>query len=257
MSTDLATSPPSHLEDLEVGQRLTATARPAGTSSRDGHVHGSLVAAAFATTMIALGDDLDASWRYLAPVRHGEDLRFEATVTSCRRTPDRAAGLVGRHVRVTDGDGHLVQEGQTTSLVPARAVADDDDLRVGRAFGTRAWASALAPLLDQDPAFTRETSTWDGTIGLRYGDQEAQFRVYRGRVLEAVTRTLSGPTFVVEASEHDWVELFTGAGNDFARRAMLDQFQVRGNAYEYLRLTAALVALVDQARELARAGRTS
>jgi hypothetical protein len=36
---------------------------------------------------------------------------------------------------------------------------------------------------------------------------------------------------------------------------MRDEFHTDGNAYEYLRLTAALVALVDEARALAGAER--
>ncbi|WP_162830139.1 hypothetical protein [Amycolatopsis palatopharyngis] len=255
MSADVATTMPIHLEDLNVGERVTVPAGRVGPVGIDGRVHGAMVAAAFARSAAATWEDIEGRWRYLAPVCDGDELTFEVTITSCRRTPDLSQGVVGRHVRVRNDGGALVQEGLTTSLVPVRTVLDDDSVRVGRAFGTRAWASALAERLDDDPAFTTETSTWDGAIGIRYGDREMQFRIYRGRTLEAVSRTLAGPTFVVEASEHDWIDLFTGPTNDFARRAMLDQFQVRGNAYEYLRLTAALVAFVDQARELARAGR--
>lgn len=256
MTADVAaTRLPNHLEDLEVGERFTVPAGRVGPADTDGRVHGALVVAAFAASPAGLDEDTESSWRYLAPVRETDELTFEVTVTSCRRTPDLSQGLVRRHVRVTTADGVLVQEGLTTSLVPVRTVADDNHARAGRAFGTRAWAQAMAERLGQDPAFTTETSTWDGTIGIRYGDLEVQFRIYRGRVLEAVSRTLTGPTFVLAASEHDWIDLFTGPANDFARRAMLDQFQVSGNAYEYLRLTAALVAFVDQARELARAER--
>lgn len=257
MSTDLqdtAVEVPRHLEDHRVGQRFTASA--GSLAPAEGVVHGAAVAAAFAASGLALGADQDARWRYLAPVHATDELVFEVTVTGCRRTPDLAQGVVTRHVRVLDQEGTLRQEGTLTSLVPVRSAVDDEAGRVHRAFGTRPWAVALAEQLDTDPAFTTETGTWDGTIGLRYGDHETQLRIYRGRVLEAVSRTVTGPTFTIEASERDWLDLFTGPTNDFSRRAMLDQFHVRGNAYEYLRLQAAVVALVDQVRELAgREGR--
>lgn len=247
----------THLEDFVVGRRFTTSAAPVASTDRSGRVHGTQVAAAFASSAIAPGEDLDSTWRYLAPVVDGAVLTFDSTVTQCRRMPDLGSGVVVQYVRVTDADGVLVQDGQTTSVVPVRTLVDDSADRVGRAFGTRAWATALSARLNDDPAFRTETSTWDGTLGIRCGEHEVQFRVYRGMVLEAVSRTPSGPTFVVEAKAHDWVDLFTGPSNDFARRAMGDQFHVHGNAYEYLRLTAALVALVDQARELAHAGRTA
>jgi putative sterol carrier protein len=250
MSTATETTQ-THLEDLHVGQRTTVPAGDLGPADPDGVVRGAQVAATFAGSPLATGEETESSWRYLAPVHAEDDLTFEVVVVGCHRTADRHRGVVRRHVRVVDADGVLRQEGTTTSLVPVREVRDDDADRVGLAVGTRAWATALAERLDADPAFTTETSTWDGTIGIRCGEHEAQFRVYRGRVLEAVRRTLAGPTFVVEACEADWIELITGPTNDFSRRAMLDQIEVRGNAYEYLRLTSALVALVDQARELA------
>lgn len=251
MSTDQTMQ--TCLEELEVGQQFFQTAGPLTGGN------GADVAATYARLQLGIagGQDLEARWRYLSPVREGAELRFEATVTRCRRTSSLEQGLVGRHVRVLDSDGMVVQEGQTLTLVPARVAQDDGATRVGRAFGSREWAAAMANRLGADCEFTTQTSTWDGALGIRFGADEIQFRIYRGRVLEAVRRTLAGPTFVVEASEHDWVDLFTGSANDFARRAMLDQFEVHGNAYEYLRMTAALVAFVDQARALAGAGRSN
>lgn len=253
MSTTTATDEvPTHLEDHRVGQRLTAEFGPfTAAGATDGAVSGAALAASFADSDLSVGRDLGASWHYVAPVPTTDDLVVETTVTGVRRTPDLAQGVVTRHVRITDRDGGLVQEGTVTSQVPARSAVDDESGRVHRDFGSRAWASALADLLDADPAFRTETSTWDGAIGVRYGEQQVQFRVYKGRVLEAGTRTVAGPTFTVAASERDWVDLLTGGSNDFVKRAMMDQFEVEGNAYEYLRLQAAVVALVDRARELA------
>ncbi|KRF11799.1 hypothetical protein [Nocardioides sp. Soil796] len=250
-TTSQAAEVPTRLEDFRVGQRLTAHLALPGAPGTDTHVDGAALAAALAASDLSVGRDLAAAWRYLAPVRTTDEILVETTVTACRRTPDLEQGVVTRHIRFHDDDGGLCQEGTVTSLVPVRSAVDDEEARTNRAFGTRAWATALAALLDADPAFRTETSTWDGTIGIGYGEQQAQFRVYKGRVLEAGTRTVTGATFAVEAGERDWVDLLTGPANDFVRRAMMDQFAVTGNAYEYLRLQAAVVALVDRARDLA------
>lgn len=193
---------------------------------------------------------LDTHWDYLAPIHVGDSVTYEMTVVRTRRTSALRNGVVGRHVVVRNQDGVVVQQGRTSALVTARSAVDDSELRAGRAFGTPAWASALAARLGNSAAFTRATGTWDGAIGLRFGDDVVQFRVYRGRVLESGRRTPHGPTFVVGASDLTWARLLTGPANDFTVRTMRDEFHTDGDAYEYLRLTAALVALIDEARAL-------
>src|SRR5690606_32501737 len=153
---------------------------------------------------------------------------------------------------VRDQRGVLVQEGETAALVTARDATGDDAQRVGRAFPGAAWARALGERLAASPAFTTQTSTWDGTIGLRFGEDVVQFRIYRGRVLDCGTRTPDGPTFVLGAPDITWVRLLTGPVNDFTKRTMRGEFTVSGSAYEYLRLTSAHVALVDETRALAK-----
>lgn len=198
---------------------------------------------------------LDTHWDYLAPVHAGDTVSYEMTVVRARRTSALRNGVIGRHVVVRDADGAVVQQGRTSALVTARSAVDDRAERVGRSFGTPEWARALATRLDASAAFTSATATWDGTIGLRIGDDAVQFRIYRGRVLEAGRRTPHGPTFVLGASDLSWARLLTGPVNDFTVRTMRDEFAADGDAYEYLRLTAALVALVDEARALAGADR--
>lgn len=113
---------------------------------------------------------------------------------------------------------------------------------------TRAWAERIAARLNDDEAFRSATATWDGTIGVAGERDETQFRIYRGRVLEAGVRAPNGPTFTVMASDRTWAELVSGSENDFMRRAMQGAFSVRGAAYEYLRLTRAINLMVDAAR---------
>lgn len=222
-------------------------------------VHGPLAEAGFFGWHHELGLSdhveaaLDTRWDYLAPIHVGDTVRYEMTVVRARRTSALRNGVLGRHVVVRNQYGVAVQTGRTSALVTAKDAVDDRADRVGTAFGTAEWARALAARLDASEPFTGATATWDGTIGLRIGDDVVQFRIYRGRVLECGRRTPHGPTFVLGASDLTWAQLLTGPVNDFTVRTMRDEFGSDGDAYEYLRLTAALVALVDEARALAGA----
>ena len=205
------------------------------------------------------GDDgaivamLDSNWRYLAPIRVGDALHFAMTITKCRRTSDGDRGVVNRHVVLLNQRDERVQEGTTAVLVRARDTDPTSD-HAERAFATAEWADALADRLGRDERFTSATSSWDGTIGLRCGDEEVHLRLYRGRVIEATRRAPHGATFTVGAPELVWTELITGPHNDFMQRVMRGQFDVTGSGYEYLRLTKVLHVLVDNARELAAEG---
>ncbi len=205
------------------------------------------------------GDDeavvalVDTNWRYLAPVQVGDTLRFEMTITRCRRTSNGDRGVVNRRVVLLNQHDEHVQEGTTSVLVRARETDPTSD-DVSREFATTGWAKALAERLGQDERFTSATSSWDGTVGLRCGDEEVHLRLYRGRVIEVTRRAPHGATFTLAAPELVWTELITGPHNDFTRRVMRGQFDVSGSGYEYLRLTKVLHVLIDNARELATEG---
>lgn len=194
----------------------------------------------------------DTHWRYLLPVHIGDVLRFEMAITRCRRSRGGDQGVVNHHMALLNQHDQRVQEGTVAVLLRARRPGGDDP--VGHAFGTVAWGQALARRLDSDGRFTAATGSWDGTLGLRCGDDEVHLRIYRGRVLEATRRTPHGATFTLVAGELSWTELLTGPRNDFLWRAMNHEFEARGSGYEYLRLTKAVTALVDCARELATQG---
>ena len=191
---------------------------------------------------------LDSHWRYRAPVVVGDVLRFEMTVTRCRRTSAGDKGVVGRHVRIRNAAGTVVQEGTTALLVRARGPG----AQPAREFFTRPWAALLGERLNASAAFRSATATWDGAFALACGEDEAHFRVFRGTVIEAGPRSPNGPLFTVGADELTWAELFTGPANDMMPRAMHGAFAVRGAAYEYLRLTKALNIAVDEIRALFR-----
>jgi acyl dehydratase len=194
---------------------------------------------------------LDTHWHYRRPVRVGDELRLEMTVVRCRRNRRGDRGVVTRHMRLVEAGGEVVQHGTTAVLLAARGSGPDP---VARDFGTVGWGEALVSRLGPGAAFAEELACWDGTIGLRAGDHEVHLRIYRGAVIEVSSRSALGATFTVAADELAWTELVESATNDFVRRAMKGEFAVRGNGYEYLRLTRPLVLLVDAARALAREG---
>ncbi|MBB3665688.1 MULTISPECIES: MaoC/PaaZ C-terminal domain-containing protein [Prauserella salsuginis group] len=272
-----------YFEDFDVGRVFTGAARTFSADvvaafaeisgdraalhteygrTRDGRplVHGPLVLASFFGWHhdLGLSTHVEAAfgteWDFVAPIHVGDTVTYEMTVTRARRTSGLRSGVIGRHVTVRNQHDQVVQEGRTSALVTARHAVDDGETRLGRSFPTTAWAHALAERLEAAAAFTTATGEWDGTIGLRFGDDTVLFRVYRGRVLECGTRTPHAPTFVLGATDLTWTRLITGPVNDFTGRTMRGEFSVCGSGYEYLRLTSALVALVDEARELARIG---
>jgi acyl dehydratase len=257
-------------EDFAVGQRWTSGERPVTAEdlaaftrvSGDDHpLHtgdaailqgpfGIAVAMGLLQGLGIHGDAvlglLDTHWAYRRPVRVGDVLHLEVVIVRCRRTSRGDRGVVTRHMRLVTDAGDTVQEGTTTALLAARDRGPDP---LGRAFGTVAWAQALVARLDD--AFAADLATWDGTVGLRAGDDEVHLRLYRGRVLEVVPRTPRGATFVLGADSATWLELVETPDNPFMRLAMTGRFSVTGDGYEYLRLTAALHRLVDAARAIA------
>jgi putative sterol carrier protein len=149
---------------------------------------------------------------------------------------------------LVDDEGRVVQEGSTAALLLARRSGPD---RADRAFGTVAWGQALAAHLAGDERFAAALASWDGSIGLRAGGDEVHLRVYRGTIVEVSSRAALGATFTVEADEVTWLRLVTAATNEFTQRSMRGEFAVRGNGYEYLRLTKPLNLIVDAARAVA------
>lgn len=257
-------------EDFTVGERWTSAPRPVTAddlaaftrlsgddhplhAGPDGILQGPFGIAVAMGLLQGLGIHgdavlglLDTHWSYRRPVRVGDVLRLEVVIVRARRTSAGDRGVVTRHMRLVTDAGDTVQEGTTSALLAARGPGPDP---AGRAFGTVAWGEALAARLDE--AFAADLATWDGTVGLRAGDDEVHLRLYRGRVLEVVPRTPRGATFVLGADAATWLELVDAPHNPFMRLAMAGRFTATGDGYEYLRLTAALHRLADAAREIA------
>jgi acyl dehydratase len=194
---------------------------------------------------------LDSHWHYRRPIHVGDVLHLEMTIVRCRRTRRGDRGVVTRHMALVDAAGAVVQDGTTAVLLTTHGPGPDAAAATARAFGTVAWGEAVAARLAEDPGFGEALESWDGTVGLRAGDHEVHLRVYRGTVIEVSGRAALGATFTLEADELVWTELVTAPTNELTRRSMEGQFAVRGNGYEYLRVTRALNLLVDAARALA------
>jgi acyl dehydratase/putative sterol carrier protein len=249
------------LEDLEAFTRLSGDDNPihrtdggiAGLFDRP-VLHGTFGLAIFTGFVRQLGLDggalalLDSNWKYHAPIYVGDDISCEITITRKRLSGTPGRGVIHRHVVLRNQDGAVVQEGTSALLAAARGTEDVSD---ALQFGTAAWGTALIPFLEADPEFGAAIASYDGTIGLAAGAEEVHFRIYRGRVIEAARRSLRGADFTLVAPEHIWAELILGSSNDFMKRAMQGQFSVRGNGAEYLRMTKALVLIVEAARAAA------
>lgn len=266
MTTTRRGSQSMHFEDFHVGQQLSAgpDGATAGSGVRDSDLRRSSLTAGLAPllSLVARRDIfphpplrvVGLEWSDVASPGSSTAVQTTFTVTQCRRTAGQATGSVRWHARTQDEQGRAVHEGSITVLVPASS-ADHPEDESALAFCTRPWGQSLAARLADNQRFSAATATWDGSIGLRAGPDEVQLRIYRGRVVDVSARTPHGATFTIEADPHAWMELLTGPTNDFMRRVMsTDAFTVRGSAYEYLRLTKALVLLIDAARDLTTGG---
>jgi acyl dehydratase len=252
-------------EDLDAFTRLSGDDNPIHTSQQASDLsvglfdkpvlQGTFGVALFTGFVRRMGLDhpalalLDTNWRYLNPIYVGDEISCEVTITRKRLSNTPGRGLVHRHVLLRNQTGEVVQEGTSALLAASRG---ETDVPAALQFGTAAWGQALVPFLEADADFISAVSSYDGTIGLRVGQDEVHFRIYRGSVIEAARRSLLGADFTLGAEEHVWSELILGAANDFMKRAMLGQFTAKGNGAEYLRMTRALVHIVDAARAAAR-----
>ena len=193
---------------------------------------------------------LDTDWRYVGPIYAGDTLSFRMTITGCRRTSAGDRGIVTRNVEVLNQSGTVVQAGNSALMYRCEA-----GRRIkGQELFTSEWAKALADRLNANAAFVSAMAVWDGAFGLGNNRDEAAFRIYRGRVIEAGTRPPRGIDFAMHADGAVWARLMTGADGLFMIEAMRGAFSVRGNAYEYLRFTKALSLVVGAMRDFAQEG---
>lgn len=117
--------------------------------------------------------------------------------------------------------------------------------------GSGGWNDALHARLREDDDFTRLIETYDGTIGIEIGGRPVHIRCYRGQVLEVVSRSVLGADFVLSIPGDVFIDLMSGERNRFMEAAMSGQMRSSGSGYEYLRMTSALMRLIDHCRAVA------
>jgi acyl dehydratase len=194
---------------------------------------------------------LDLDWRFTAPILVGDSLSMEMTITRCRRSSKREAGVVRRYFKLLNQDGATVGEGTSAVLVTSREGAEAVEAHTLTDFASPAWAAEMVPRLEASEEFRGTTSTFDGSIELICGEQSVQLRVYKGRLLEVGRSMPMGPTFSIAGTELAWVDLAFAPRNDYVSRAMRGAFTARGNMFEYVRMTKAVVTLWDCIRAAA------
>lgn len=166
--------------------------------------------------------------------------------------PERGAGL-RTEITVELGD----EESVTARLRLALSTADAaDEAAAGAASGllcpgSSGWNTELEARLREDESFARLIETYDGTIGASIGGRPVHIRCYRGQVLEVVTRSVRGADFVLDIPGEVFIDLMSTGDNTFMESAMLGKMRSTGSGYEYLRMTTALVRIIDHARAIA------
>ncbi|MGO2861304.1 MAG: hypothetical protein ACTIC1_09120 [Brevibacterium sp.] len=133
------------------------------------------------------------------------------------------------------------------------AAADSMEVPGALCPGSTAWNAELLTGLRADPDFLRLIETYDGTIGLSIGGRPVHIRCYREQVLEVVPRAVQGADFELAIPGEVFIDLVTSQSNSFMEFAMLGTMKSTGSGYEYLRMTSALVRIIDHARAIAGA----
>ncbi|WP_231445547.1 hypothetical protein [Brevibacterium zhoupengii] len=117
--------------------------------------------------------------------------------------------------------------------------------------GSREWNAELHRRLSDDESFARLIESYDGTVGIAIGGRPVHIRCYRGQVLEVVARAVKGADFVLDIPGEVFIDLMSSDDNSFMETAMLGKMRSAGSGYEYLRMTSALIRIIDNARALA------
>ncbi|GAA1869672.1 hypothetical protein [Brevibacterium marinum] len=167
------------------------------------------------------------------------------------------AVLPGRGTTLrTEVTAHLAGGGVDGSVLRFAFASEPDDSATVSGLlcpAGKEWNAELRTRLSADEEFARLIETYDGTIGLSIGARPVHIRCYRGQVLEVVSRAVKGADFVLDIPGEVFIDLMTSQQNTFMETAMLGRMKSSGSGYEYLRMTSALIRIVDHARGLAAA----
>lgn len=117
--------------------------------------------------------------------------------------------------------------------------------------GSAGWNGELRDRLRGDSEFSTLIEAYDGTIGISIGGRPVHIRCYRGQVLEVVPRSILGADFVLSIPGDVFIDLMTSERNRFMETAMSGKMRSSGSGYEYLRMTSALMRIIDHGRAIA------
>lgn len=227
-------------------------------------VHGALVSAMVmgllersglvSSSVVAM---MNADWSYRGPLGLDEQARVQMQVVSRRLSSSRPFGIVDRNFTVHGEEGALVAEGSSRMMVKAR---DLDEVRKREedspSFVSNAWLARLGRRVAQDGVFAAATHYFDGTVGLGVDELSWGWRIYQGKVIDQGARLAGDATFTLKAAARTWLE-FAESVHNYIPFAMNGRFGVSGSRYEYVRMSAAVVALTELIREMVREGMRS
>ncbi|MFD5007339.1 hypothetical protein ACFWMV_31105 [Streptomyces mutabilis] len=177
-------------------------------------------------------------------------VRAEGVLTRWKPARKRGRGRLHQDVRLLDADGQVVESAFVEWDVPAGTDVRDDESasRVAWDVGSVAWGRHLAAGLAANEDFASAVQTFDGSVGIRAGEEQVEFRLYRGSVVEVAKKSLEGPTFTVGGTERAWIDLLSATKNDFVNRTQNNHFRSTGNNFQYLRIFRAVMLMIDEAQ---------
>ena len=217
-----------------------------------------LAARAADPVVSALGGDAQVRSAHVslvpgADVPAGTSVTVQAEATVTALLPSRAGTVAEVAVTLTESPSaevptDLARRVGTVELSLLTALTEPS---AAAGPGSRPWATLLDERLRSDEEFAQLIETYDGTIGLRIAGREVHIRCYRGQVLEVAPRSIRGADFIVDMSGAEFVALMTGPANTFMESAMQRRLSSSGSGYEYLRMTTALIRIIDVCRAIA------
>ncbi|WP_051297269.1 hypothetical protein [Brevibacterium album] len=186
-----------------------------------------------------------------ASARQATAVHGEALVTAVLDTPGGTLAEVDVALTSTARTDPSRSPSEVIGSLELSILTDLPAPSEGAAPGSPRWGVLLEERLRTDSAFTDLIEAYDGTIGLRIGGRELHIRCYRGTVLEVSPRSVGGADFVVDIGGAEFLALMTRETNAFMEAAMMRRVSSAGSGYEYLRMTGALIRIIDLARRLA------
>lgn len=224
-----------------LGRRQSADVDPHGGTWLEAVVATTSALRPFGASLSAIRVDAHGVARAVA--------RVDAQIVRRQATDDDRA-IVHQRIDLVDAEDVRVGAGHLAWTMERPLDADNARRWRDLDIGTLPWGVALADRLGAGSSFARSTGTFDGTIAVGTPERQVQLRIYRGRILEAVRKTVDGPTFAVVGSDAAWTGLLLSSRDDFVRRTSEGEFNAQGSSFQYLRMFKAVTAIAVAAKRM-------